>query len=83
MKTKLFKVMGMTCRSCVARVSAAMTKVDGVDKVSVSLAAGEATVSFDESLTTEEELQEVLRNAGYGVTSEQDAKPKASGCCCA
>lgn len=83
MQTTLFNVTGMTCGSCVARVTSALGKVDGVESVSVSLAAGEATVRFDDQVTTADELQEVVRKAGYGTDPVPASKPKsAGGCCC-
>ena len=82
MQTTLLHVSGMTCGSCVARVTSALGKVDGVDHVGVSLATGEATVKFDEQVTSMEELVAAVRNAGYGTEAAQAVKPKSSGGCC-
>lgn len=83
MQAKLLNVTGMTCGSCVARVTSALERVDGVGNVSVSLAAGEATVIFDEAVTSADVLQEAVRQAGYGTQTATAPKPKsAGGCCC-
>lgn len=82
MQTTLFKVSGMTCGSCVARVTNALRAIDGVGSVSVSLAGGEATVQFDHQRASAEQLQEVVQKAGYGTGTAQVAKPKSKGCCC-
>ncbi|HCY64683.1 MAG TPA: copper chaperone [Oxalobacteraceae bacterium] len=83
MQTTLFKVAGMTCGSCVARVTNALRLVHGVGNVNVSLAGAAATVEFDHQLTTLEQLQAAVRHAGYGIDAVQTAtqKPKG-GCCC-
>lgn len=81
MQTTVFHVTGMTCGSCVARVTSALGKVDGVVNVSVSLAERAATVRFDEQVTSADELQEVVRQAGYG-TEPTAVKPKSTGGCC-
>ena len=52
MQTEHFKVTGMTCGGCTSKVSHALKKMPGVNDVKVSLSAGEATVQYDERLTS-------------------------------
>ena len=83
MQTELLKVTGMTCGGCTSTVTKALEGVNGVSDVNVSLAAGEATVKFDERLTSPEKLKSAVQHAGYGVdavnaTHSHKAK---SGCC--
>lgn len=61
MKT-VFKVGGMSCGHCSARVEKAIAALDGVDSVSVDLAAGQATV--DGSVAAEKVIAAV-KDAGY------------------
>lgn len=83
MQTTSFTVAGMTCGSCVARITNALRSVAGVGSVNVSLAGGKATVEFDKQLTTPEQLQAAVRQAGYETTAVQAATPKPrGGCCC-
>lgn len=82
MQTTRLNVTGMTCGSCVARVTRALEKVDGVDHVGVTLATGETTVRFDEQVTSMDELQAAVRNAGYDIQPVQAAKPRSTGGCC-
>ena len=44
MSTETFKVTGMTCGHCVSSVTSEVSKVEGVTKVDVDLAAGSVTV---------------------------------------
>ena len=62
-----------------SRVTKALKSVDGVDDVSVSLDSGEATISYDEHLTSKPILRSAIVAAGYG-SSEQIGAAKG-GCC--
>ena len=83
MKTEHLKVTGMTCGGCTSNVTRALKAITGVGDVNVSLAAGEATVQFDESLTSPDQLKSAVKGAGYGVDATNTAqKPQGkSGCC--
>jgi len=63
-------VSGMDCASCVAHVEKALRSVDGVKACQVNLARGRATVSFDPSSTTPEQLADAVNNAGYQASPE-------------
>ena len=83
MQTEIVKVTGMTCGGCISTVTQALKAVSGVGEVSVSLSAGEATVKFDERLTSPEKLKSAVKGAGYGVDASDAAqKPKGKGGCC-
>ncbi len=61
---------GMTCASCVARVERALTKVPGVQSVSVNLATESAHVVWqqeeaDDAAQNEALLRRAVRDAGY------------------
>jgi P-type Cu+ transporter len=62
-----FGISGMTCASCVRRIEKALGKVEGVEQASVNLATEKARVVYDPSLTTPEQLQAAIEQAGYGV----------------
>lgn len=83
MQTELLKVTGMTCGGCSSKVTKALQAVSGVGVVTVSLAAGEATVQYDERLTSPEQLKSAVKGAGYGADATDGAqKPSSkSGCC--
>ena len=83
MQTELLKVTGMTCGGCISNVTHALKTVSGVSDVKVSLSAGEATVQFDERLTSPDQLKSAVTGAGYGVDTTNTAqKPKGKGGCC-
>jgi len=83
MQTELLKVTGMSCGGCTGNVTRALQAIAGVEDVQVSLAAGEATVRYDEEATSPERLKTAVIAAGYGVdTSRAAQKPQRTGCCC-
>jgi copper chaperone CopZ len=73
MQTELLKVTGMNCDGCTSNVTKALRAIAGVSDVKVSLAAGEATVQFDERRASPEQLKSAVRHAGYGVDGTEPA----------
>lgn len=83
MQTELLKIMGMTCGGCTSSVSNSLKAVSGVSNVQVSLSAGEATVRYDEQLTSPDQLKTAVTSAGYSVDATHAAqKPQGKGGCC-
>ena len=62
--TEKYKVTGMSCAACSARVERAVSSLDGVDLCAVNLLTGDMTV---EGSATREEVIDAVKNAGYGV----------------
>ena len=83
MQTELLKITGMTCGGCTSKVTQALKAIPGVEDVKVSLSAGEATVQYDERLTSPDQLKTAVKSAGYSVDATHVAqKPQGkSGCC--
>lgn len=82
MKTEQIKVIGMTCGGCSSNVTKALRTIDGVDNVIVSLLDANATVQFDEKLTSSEQLKSAINEAGYGVdVSNTPQQSSGKGCC--
>ena len=83
MQTELLKVTGMTCGGCTSKVTHALKAIPGVGEVTVSLSTGEATVQYDERLTSPEQLKSAVTGAGYGVdvTNAAHSHHSKGGCC--
>jgi len=64
-----FKVEGMTCASCVARVEKALKAVPGVESASVNLATEKATVRANPALPVDA-LSAAVEKAGYDIASD-------------
>lgn len=62
--TEKYKVTGMSCAACSARVERAVSSLDGVDSCVVNLLTGDMTV---EGITSRKDVIDAVKNAGYGV----------------
>jgi Cu+-exporting ATPase len=60
-----FDVEGMTCASCVNRITRFLQQVDGVEDANVNLATESATVRFDPTATDIGRLVGAVEAAGY------------------
>jgi Cu+-exporting ATPase len=66
-----FPVEGMTCASCVNRITRFLAKVEGVDEANVNLASESATVRYDADRLTVADLVAAVDAAGYVARVEQ------------
>jgi copper chaperone CopZ len=64
-ETIRFPVAGMTCGSCVNRITRAVRKLDGVTKVHVDLRGETATVRREPALVSNAALAAAVEGAGY------------------
>jgi P-type Cu+ transporter len=73
-----FPVDGMTCASCVNRVTRFLSRVDGVAEANVNLATESATVRFDARRVQLADLAAAVEAAGYAARLEHvaDDRPR-------
>ena len=69
-----YKVEGMTCAACGLTTKAAIKKLDGIEKVTVSVDDKKAQVTFDPSKTSEDAIKSAIDNVGYKATIRQCKK---------
>lgn len=62
-----FQIGGMTCAACSAANERAIGKLDGVEHAEVNLATEKASVSYDETVTTLEQIKQAVVDAGYFI----------------
>jgi len=65
------QIIGMHCASCAATIEESLNKVEGVSKVAVNFATEKAYVEYDPSKASRQQLEETIREAGYGVLKEE------------
>ena len=65
-----YRVTGMSCAACSARVEKAVSKVDGVTSCSVSLLTNSMGV---EGSATDAQIVEAVEQAGYGASPKGTA----------
>jgi copper chaperone len=63
------KVKGMSCGHCAAAVTKALESLPGVSQVHVDLATGRVSFTSEAAMSVEE-LDRVIKNAGYELASE-------------
>jgi Cu+-exporting ATPase len=70
-------IQGMTCASCAARIEKKLNKLDGVS-ASVNYATERATVEFDPSTSTADDLVAAVESAGYKAIVPRPADEASS-----
>ncbi len=73
-KTITIRVEGMHCKMCSASVTKALKATDGVEKVEVSDAKGEAVIQYDDQKVTEAKLREVINSTGFKAVEDKPAE---------
>ena len=71
-----YRVSGMSCAACSARVQKVTEKLDGVKSVNVNLLAGTMEISYDEKLLQSEDIIGAVVGAGYGAELMAKAEPR-------
>lgn len=60
-------IIGMTCANCVATVERNLRKANGVESALVNLSSERATIEFNPSESTIDDLVARVEHAGYGI----------------
>ena len=67
-----FKVTGMTCAACSARVEKVTAQIPGVEKCEVNLLAGTMSVVAGEDVS--QQIRDAVEKAGYGIVLPNEKK---------
>ena len=73
-----YRITGMSCAACSARVQRSMEKLEGVEQVNVNLLAGSMELRYDETRLTDLDVIAAVEAAGYGaevLTERRAAAP--------
>ena len=65
MQTHSFDVSGMTCGGCTGSVQRALSQIEGVSHVEVTLRPGVATVVTDPARVTPAQIESAITRLGY------------------
>ncbi|MBQ2676670.1 MAG: cadmium-translocating P-type ATPase [Clostridia bacterium] len=71
MRKEEFRITGMSCAACSARIEKVISKQEGVKTVNVNLASEKATVVFDEKIISKEQIVNKIINIGFGVAEDE------------
>jgi copper chaperone CopZ len=70
MKTETLKITGMTREDCTKKIAHKLKSIHGVHDIAVSLKNHEATVHYDEQLTSPAKLKLAIHEAGYDIDTK-------------
>ncbi|MBB4953337.1 Cd2+/Zn2+-exporting ATPase [Agrobacterium vitis] len=81
-----FRVEGMDCASCAMKIDRAVRRLDGVEDVTVSVAASTMTVHHGETADIVDTVQRQVKSLGYGAAvlsaKDKSAAPITVSVCC-
>jgi len=83
-KTETITLNSIVCDNCVDRLNKVIGSVDGVSDVNISLTEKQAIVTFDDSKTSLEKIENAITSAGYNANdklADKDAYDKLPACC--
>jgi len=69
------EIEGMTCQGCAKHIKSAAFEVNGVLQVASSYEEGNASIVFDKSQTTREDVIKAVNATGYTVTKDKTVEP--------
>ncbi|HEY8419033.1 MAG TPA: heavy metal translocating P-type ATPase [Clostridia bacterium] len=72
MKTESYKITGMSCAACAARIEKALKRKKGIKIVNVNLAVNSMTVEYDQDLIQSAQIIQWVKDAGYGAILHSD-----------
>lgn len=64
-QTVTLELPTMNCALCPVTIEKALEKVDGVAEITISLADKQATITYDDAITSTEKLITATKNAGF------------------
>lgn len=70
-----YAVSGMMCSACSSGIEHTLARLNGVNRVEVSLMGKSMKIDFDENAISEEEIFAAVRGLGYGIGAVQQASP--------
>lgn len=69
-----FDIEGMTCSGCEKHIKNAVAQLSGFISAEANHETGKATVKFDKSKTSLEQLVSAINETGYTVTKQEEVK---------
>lgn len=69
---KTFPVLQMSCASCAISAENIITQLEGVKNASVNFATGNATIDYDPTVISPEEMKKAVQDGGYDLFIEED-----------
>ena len=71
-KKATYDVTGMSCSACSSHVEKAVSRLEGMDKVTVNLLTNSMQVEYDENRLNSTAIEQAVEKAGYGASLRQE-----------
>jgi len=74
----------IVCNTCKKNVTSALKKLDGVEKISVDLKVKKVTVTYDDTKTNVDAIENAITSAGYDANdkkADHEAYERLDDCC--
>ena len=81
MQTEIIQLVGMNSEMSIQKINSALSTMDGVTDVRVSLPESLVEVRFDAALAQLAQLESALKDAGFRVANSQKSQSEKGGCC--
>jgi Zn2+/Cd2+-exporting ATPase len=75
LKTQRMQVAGMDCTSCAMKIEGAVEKLAGVSEISVVVATGRLTVTYEPNQVSEADIKQQVTALGYTIEEEKFKSP--------
>jgi Cu+-exporting ATPase len=72
MKKITISISGMHCASCVQKIESNLRKLKGVKSANVNIATERATIEFNEKITSEDKINDLIERLGYEVIESRE-----------
>lgn len=67
MKKATLQLETLTCPTCVTKIEGAVRNMNGIEQVGVLFNASKLKATFDETVTSADEIVKTVENLGYSV----------------
>ena len=71
LKKITLSILGMHCASCALNIEKALQKYPGIKNAVVNFASEKATITLDQNIITENEIEKIIEKTGYKVLSSK------------
>ena len=67
MSQAVIQLVPVTCPSCIKKIEAAVSKIEGVETVKVLFNSSKVKAEFDGNKTSGNDISEIIQKLGYSV----------------
>lgn len=82
--TKTIKLPTLQCGMCKSKIESKVSHLKGLDSITVDVELKQATVTFDDAVTTIAKIERAIAKTGYDandVKADRRAQRKLDACC--